>query len=335
MRSLRETAGENRASGSGSIGLRHGRNLRSLTPSSDLIFVRSSGEANAATRELGARVLPTLDEALACDLDLAVVATPSSAHLQALLPLMHARVPSYIEKPVVASRPDLVATRKAITETAYESVASQVGCNLRHFPSLEKMRRLIREGELGSVVRATFSCGQWLPDWRKTDYRVTYSARQAMGGGVMLDLIHEFDSARWIFGELEAVASVRGTLSGLEIDTEDSAVTLLMTAEGVPISVEVDYVSRLPRRRYEVVGTSGSLVWDFGTRTLILQNANGAHVLEGIEGFDLDATYRRAMSALLRTMKGDDTVPCQPLEDGLASVDLVLEAKEKSRWHRL
>ena len=80
---------------------------------------------------------------------------------------------------------------------------TQVGCNLRFLPSLQRLKDLIAQGVIGRIVRASFEAGQWLPDWRpRQDYRKSYSADPDSGGGVLFDLIHEIDAAYWILGDL-------------------------------------------------------------------------------------------------------------------------------------
>ena len=50
--------------------------------------------------------------------------------------------------------------------------------------------------------------GQYLPAWRPSrDYRETYTAQSAQGGGILLDASHEIDYVRWIGGEIAFACS--------------------------------------------------------------------------------------------------------------------------------
>jgi predicted dehydrogenase len=53
------------------------------------------------------------------------------------------------------------------------------------------------------------------------------SAKKELGGGVLLELSHEIDYLRWIFGEVEWIRATISQQSNLEIDVEDSAHILM------------------------------------------------------------------------------------------------------------
>ena len=108
---------------------------------------------------------------------------------------------------------DLLGTVRA------RGVICQVGYNLRYLPSLSRFRDLINEGLVGGPLSVRCEIGQYLPNWRPdTDYRTGVTARSDLGGGVLLELSHEIDYLRWIFGEVEWVSSWVG-MSAIWIST--------------------------------------------------------------------------------------------------------------------
>jgi predicted dehydrogenase len=105
--------------------------------------------------------------------------------------------------------------------------------------------------------------GQYLPDWHPwADYRREYSARRDLGGGVLLDSIHSFDTLRWVLGEPVEVSGMLARVSDLEIDTEDVAAALVRLPSGAIVEVHVDYLQRVAQSRFEVIGSEGTLTWD-------------------------------------------------------------------------
>jgi predicted dehydrogenase len=202
------------------------------------------------------------------------------------------------------------------------------GCNLRFLPSLRKLRSMLREGAIGNPVRAVLQAGAWLPDWRPDrDYRQGYGA-SATGGGVVLDLVHEIDQARWLFGEFDDVTAMTGKLSALELQSEDCACVLLRPRERGPlVMIGLDYVARSPVRRYEIVGEEGSLTWDFHAKSLeIATSGTGREIDCGPRAFDMSQTYVEAMHEFLRGVS-EGTATSQSIEDGLASAELALRVR--------
>jgi len=111
-------------------------------------------------------------------------------------------------------------------------------------------------------VRA--QCGYYLPFWRPgTDYREGYAARQATGGGIILDSIHEFDYLTWLLGRPREVFAYASRVSSLEIDTEDNADVLLRFDYGAVANVHLDYLQRTYRRACDIIGEDGMIAWDY------------------------------------------------------------------------
>lgn len=308
--------------GYGSIGQRHLRNLRALDPDIECVILRRNSEQSVPD----ALVVTDLSSALALKPALAVVATPSAAHVDSLVDLIAARVPSYVEKPVVTEAAHVSVVRQALAE--YPGVRHVAGFNLRLLPSLKMAHALVQQGRLGTVVRASFSAGQWLPDWRRgADFRQSYSSRKSDGGGVIFDLSHELDAARYFLGEMAVESCATMQLPSLGIEAESAACILGRTAMGGLVNVNVDYVARRPIRRYELVGDCATLVWDVGARRLELHDPEGVEIVtEQAEDFDVGRTYSQAMRVFVDCVTGGDTGGLQDLEDGLRSTELAINA---------
>lgn len=312
--------------GTGSIGRRHMSSLRRCVPEVAFDVLREPGRS-MTTAGLGAvTVSTTLEAAFDQSPALMVVANPSSLHLRPLLAAIERGVPFYAEKPLVTSGDDLQRLRQAAGRSGLPPHI--VGCNLRFLPSLQWLKQLIESGELGRIVRATFEAGQWLPDWRPAqDYRRGYSARSALGGGVLLDLIHEIDAARWLLGEFSQVHALSGHLSSLEIDCEDCACLLLGRPGGPLTSVQLDYVSRRPVRRYVIVGDRATAEWDLPRRTLTVARGDGVEAIDlPPSAFDVGETYHAAMRELLDAIAAGRPTS-QPIEEGLRALDIVMRAR--------
>ena len=313
--------------GTGSIGRRHIGNLRRLLPDARYALLRADGRRDALSAELDAEVLTDTSAALAWAPTLAVVATPSDRHAELLLPLLRAGVATFIEKPVVIAAEDAEALARLGRDTL---PATQVGCVLRFLPSLATLKSWLDAGRLGTVVRASFEVGQWLPDWRPAqDYRQGYGASRERGGGVVLDLVHELDLACWLFGDVRLLGAWGAHRSKLEIDSEDVATLALRGGAGELLSVQLDYVSRVPVRRIHIVGDAASATWDLPGRSLALRGPAGLDEKTGA-GFDVDAAYSEAMAELIGAARG--AAPARlPLHEGLRATRLAIDANRAIR----
>jgi predicted dehydrogenase len=297
-----------------------------LRPLVQFGLLRDDGRKDVFSDSLGAAVFAHLDDALRWKPQLAVVATPSSRHAELILPLLEAGVATFVEKPVVTQSLALDCLQKL---DPTQLPPTQVGCILRFLPSLQRVRQWLEEDRIGRVVRASFEVGQWLPDWRPAqDYRQSYSASRASGGGVVFDLIHELDLAAWLLGNLELLDAWGQKSSSLDIDSEDVALIALRSASGALAAIQMDYVAREPIRRLQLIGDQGTITWDLPARHCSLRVAGQDAVLA--DGFDTASIYVAAMTELLESAeRGGPT--SLPLHEGLRATALAISANLRIR----
>jgi predicted dehydrogenase len=312
--------------GGGSIGRRHLRNLRELG-------VEHLGlvEVDAARRDAIAAGFPItsfsrLEEGLDWAADFVVVATPTHLHARQTLEIVLCGLPVFVEKP-------LSHTQDALGEisdlVARKNLCSMVGCNMRFHPGPAKVKQLLDEGRLGKILFARIHTGSYLPDWRpNADYRQNYAARVEMGGGCILDCIHEIDLARWYLGEVQAVFCSAGHLSSLDIDTEDVAILICRHASGAMSEIHLDYVQRTYERGCQIAGELGSVFWDFTAREVRWYNATNKKwtTYPQPETWELNQMYVDEMKHFLECLE-DKRSTMLPIPDAAALMRVVFAAK--------
>lgn len=262
--------------GLGSIGKRHLRLARELLPDSDIRVLRH--QVCDSIPEHANGCFSNLDQAIAFAPQIAVIASPATFHLTAAQQLARARVHLLVEKPLSASLDGIPQLLEICRE---QKTVLLTGYNLRFLPSLQRFRVLLNDKVIGRVLSVRCESGQYLPSWRPdTDYRQGVSARRELGGGALLELSHELDYLRWIFGEIEWVKATLSRQSNLEIDVEDTAHLILGFAsagDGHQLigTVNLDLIRYDITRLCTAIGEKGSLRWN-GLTGVVEQYEAGA-----------------------------------------------------------
>jgi predicted dehydrogenase len=313
--------------GRGSIAQRHVRHLRQQRPEAVVGVVSGTGTVDAALEPC--EILADFAQGLAWRPDAVIIASVSSRHANELQACLESGLPCLVEKPLVTQRAALSQVLAA-SSRATRHAAVSVGCNLRYLQVLARVRSMLNDGALGTIVRAHLEVGQELAQWRPArDATASYSADPEQGGGVVFDLVHEIDMALWLLGPLTVRAAVGGRLGSLEIRSDDVHVALLQASNGAPVTVSLDYVSCLPVRRYVFVGSNGTLTCDLMNRQLMIETRAGRETLAVASGdFDIPATYALQMSDWLRAIHEPDHALVSPLSDAFTTAALMLAMKE-------
>ena len=248
--------------GLGSIGRRHVLFARQLVPDATVTVLRHESCPDPSPAGID-HCVTGVEEALRLRPEAAVIANPASRHLDCAQRLADAGVHLLIEKPIADTTQgvsELIATCRA------QGCVLMTGYNLRFVLSFQHFQELLQSQRVGRLLSVRAEVGQHLPSWRPgSDYRSSVSARAELGGGVLLELSHEIDYLRLLFGDVRWVSAIQRKHSDLEIDVEDTAYLTLGfgdAAAGLVASLNMDFVRHDTTRICTAIGESGTLRWD-------------------------------------------------------------------------
>ena len=309
--------------GSGSIGRRHMRNLRQLGMSRIAACDTDAERLAPMIQELKVESFSDYEKALGAVKPQAVlICTPPSLHVRQALAAARAGAHVFIEKPVSHSMEGMAELASAAEK---HKVVVQVGYNMRFHAGIRELHRIMRENVIGRILWARAEVGQYLPDWRPwQDYRQSYTARRALGGGILLDGSHEIDYMLWMLGRPIDVRCLSGKVSKLEMDVEDCATVLLRFASGAQADIHLDCVQRTASRSCKLVGENGTAEWDAGTEKVRVRLAGEDHWRE--TPAPENDTYLEEMKDFLLCIR-ESRRPLVGLEDGRNALAVVLAAK--------
>jgi predicted dehydrogenase len=324
--------------GLGSIGKRHVKNLFALGARNIILYDSDTSRALAVQDEIfdgiegnvktGVSVVTGLE--LACDLQpvAAIICTPTKKHLVNMMDAVTAGIEHlFIEKPICDYR---------AFETGSEPFgewSTFVACNFRFTPGLQRVKQLIDEGAIGKVVSARAQFGQYLPDMRpNADHKKIYAANKSMGGGCLLDGIHEFDYLSWLLGPIAEAKAFTARLTDVTVDTEDVAEVILRFESGALGSVHEDYLSPIYRRDCVILGSEGYLIWHYRKEQewirLYHRDETKDIISEDFEHEDQDPNemYLEQMQHFLRVCAGEERSQ-NTVADAYRLLETILNAK--------
>lgn len=211
--------------------------MQSLADLGAEIDVRWAVCRNIGAADLGplagmAQLTDRLEQVLAdASVDVVIVATPASTHLDIAAACLEAGKHTLVEKPLEVSleRAEELVRRGAAS-------GRRLGLVLQHRfrPGAMRLRELVHSGALGAVQSASVT----VPWWRSQEGYYAKAGRGSFlrdGGGVLLtQAIHAIDLFRSLVGVREVVAAQATTTAIHAMETEDYASALLTLGNGAP-----------------------------------------------------------------------------------------------------
>lgn len=317
--------------GYGSIGRRHIRNLSKMEPIDEIIVYTKIQNAFEALCEkkisfLDASILGLDTVTDRYKVDFAIIANETYKHIDTAIILARKGIHLFIEKPL-SHNLEKVAPLKEIVEK--NRVKAFVAYNLRFLPAIRHLKDQISQKVLGDLYFAHIEVGQYLPSWRtNVHYTASYSAHAEFGGGAALDLSHEVDYMRYLFGEPYLWKTVKSKVSDLDIDSEDILEGIYKYERGFMCHVHMDYLQRKAKRQIRIFGSTGEIICDFAGKWIDIQlHGNKTRLMEE-DLFKMAETYRTELQYFIETLMTNKE-PAISIDDGIQTLRLLEDSHDR------
>lgn len=198
------------------------------------------------------------------EVDGVILATPTDLHA---MQGAHAAARGWhmlVEKPVAV---DVPSAQRLADSVARAGVGSLVGHHRRYHASVRQLKHLLDRGEIGTPVGASLIWAM-----RKPDSYFNANWRTRAGSPVMINLVHEIDLLRFLFGEIAETTALRG--AGLRSDTRvEAGAIALAFASGSTATISFADTTPSPwgfeagtGENPNIGATHQDMLWIMGTR---------------------------------------------------------------------
>jgi predicted dehydrogenase len=208
--------------------------------------------AAALAARYGCALVDSLD-ALIASCDVVDICSPTHLHFAHASRAANAGRHIVCEKPLARTAEDAAALVRLCERAGVQLLVGHV---VRFFPEYAAARAVVARGDIGDVAVLRLTRCSFKP---AADRPESWFHNPALSGGMMLDLmIHDFDYARWVAGDVVRVFArhIGARASGA---TGDYALVTLRHASGALSHVEGGWAYPKPmfRTALEIAGSGG------------------------------------------------------------------------------
>jgi predicted dehydrogenase len=288
-------------------------------------------EAGPLAQQYGVRIYPDLQTMLN-DVDIVDICTPTHLHAEMVLQAARAGKQIVCEKPLGRTVEEGQAMIRACKEAGVQLFVAHV---VRYFPEYAQAKAVVDSGQIGQPGVIRLSRGSYRPKKPNGNWFLD----EAKSGGIMLDLmIHDFDYARWVGGEVESVFARK--ISSAHADAPvDYGMVILKHKNGTLSHVAGAWAYPPPtfRTHLEIAGEAGLIEFDSDASAPILDliakpKTDAPDV--GLPASPVaESPYTSEIKEFYAALTQGQPVRVRA-EDGLAAVQIALAAIESANTGR-
>lgn len=242
--------------GFGNMGLKYFKILKEINKDFKITIIRAKGTKNKNIQKKADHVVYDLSHAINRGIECALICTPSSEHTKQALFLAKNKIPFFVEKPISNSLKNL---NKLIKISKKNKIHTQVGYVLKELKSYKILKNKINLKKVSSVYCEALS---YLPKWKNDSYKNYPYSFKKLGGGALLELSHEIDYIRNIFGEIGHVTAQCIYSKNLKSDVESGANLILNLKNDIIVNLVLNFDSKILSRKCRINYSDKYIIWD-------------------------------------------------------------------------
>jgi len=199
-----------------------------------------------------------------------------------------------------------------------------IGYNLRFHPVILFLKKIIKQKDVNFI---NLNCSSYLPHWRKNiEYSKSNSALKKKGGGVILELSHELDYIKWLFGSINPIFKFNKKISNLKINTDDILIIFGKIKKSININICMNFFSRYNNREIIIDGKNFSIKANILKKQVDIFLKNRKKRTIKWPNFKIKQTYLDQHVAILKKKYNQ---LCSPAE-ALATLKFINKIKESA-----
>ena len=225
----------------------------------------TQNEAGTLSKQYKTQVYSSLDEMLP-DVDVVDICSPTHLHYEMALQAAAAGKHIVCEKPLARTTKQAREIVRACQNAGVQLLVAHV---VRFFPEYAMARAAVVEGQIGKPGVIRLHRGSYRPKKPAGNWFLD----EVKSGGILMDLmIHDYDYARWIAGDVESVSAHRVTQRHPEAPV-DYGLVILSHRSGALSHIAGAWAYPPPtfRTHLEIAGDQGLIEFD-SDRTAPIQN---------------------------------------------------------------
>jgi predicted dehydrogenase len=156
---------------------------------------------------------------------------------------------------------------------------------------------------------------------------MSYFAKEELGGGVALTLIHEIHLAIELAGKAEEICGMKSSSTLLDIDKNIDVISNIMIKHnsGCVSQIHMDYIQKPAHRSGLITFEKGWISYDFNEKKVVAQTPNNNHpfVIWSDKKYDINEMYIKELKYFIDYVEEGRVKHSYDIEGGVESLKVV------------